>query len=157
MTYFIFFASWAKENYHLISTKELRSLCVKCIVTKPYRVLMSCVQNYSGVALEKMARYRICHCSSLMKHTSRAHYVAKMWRQANIPFQSIGLFSDNGWFPDGSIDRIDQAYPSNLECLLMENEASEATDDDDQDNVDDEEMMKKSMERLMMRITKCRL
>ena len=52
--------------------------------------------------------------SSLMKHTARAHYIAKIWKQAIIPFQSIDSFVNNGWLPDGSIDWIEQAYPSNV-------------------------------------------
>lgn len=74
--------------------------------------------------------------SSLMKHTSRAHYVATIWRQANVPLQSIGSFVGNGWLPDGSIDWIYRAYPANVEILLMQNASSEPADDND-DNVDD--------------------
>jgi hypothetical protein len=86
--------------------------------------------------------------SSLMKHTARAHYVAKIWRQANIPLQTIGSYVGNGWLPDGSIDWIDRAYPANVESLLLENTSSEPADDialddevdeeDDDDDDDDE-------------------
>ena len=86
--------------------------------------------------------------SSLMKHTARVHYVAKIWRQANIPLQTIGSYVGNGWLPDGSIDWIDRAYPANVESLLLENTSSEPADDialddevdeeDDDDDDDDE-------------------
>ena len=58
-------------------------------------------------------------CSSaLKKHTSRAHYVAKMWKQAVIPLQSIDSFENCGWLTDGSVDWIDDAYPEDLESLF---------------------------------------
>ena len=76
--------------------------------------------------------------SSLSKHTARAHHVAKIWRQANIPLQSVGKFSDNGWLADGSIDWIIQAYPSNVASILLDNERSRLEGNDDQDNDVDE-------------------
>ena len=46
--------------------------------------------------------------SSLMKHSNRAHYVTKMWKQAVMPLMNIGDPSSNGWLPDGRIDWIDK-------------------------------------------------
>ena len=58
--------------------------------------------------------------SSLKKHTSRAHYVAKIWKHAESPLQDIGSFQHYGWLPDGSIDWIDDAFPEELGSLFVE-------------------------------------
>ena len=91
---------------------------------------------------------RLFPCSSsLKKHTSRAHYVAKIWRKAELPLQDIGSFQHNGWLPDGSIDWIQDPFPEELGSLFVEksepeydvyegedNENLEEEDDDDCDN-----------------------
>ena len=74
-------------------------------------------------------------CSSaLKKHTSSAHYVAKMWKQAVVPLQSIDLFENCGWLADGSVDWIDTAYPEDLECLFAERNIDVQEDDDGEDD-----------------------
>ena len=76
--------------------------------------------------------------SSLMLHTASAHYVAKMWRLANIPLQNIGPYVGNGWLRDGSIDWIRRAYPDNVESILMENGSTNFMDESDWELSDDE-------------------
>ena len=44
--------------------------------------------------------------SSLKKHTSRAHYVAKIWKPASLPLQHIDSFVNHGWLADGSRARM---------------------------------------------------
>ena len=56
-------------------------------------------------------------CSS-----TRAHYVAKMWRTAKEPLQCLDSFQANGWLEDGSIDWIDQMFPESLEDLFTNKE-----------------------------------
>ena len=56
--------------------------------------------------------------SSLQKHTARANYVAKIWRNALEPLQAIDSFENNGWLDNGSIDWIDSMYPDNLESIF---------------------------------------
>ena len=81
--------------------------------------------------------------SSLRKHTSRAYFVAKIWKHAHIPVQNTGSFTDHGWFADGSIDWIDEAYPKNVDDLFEE--SAPATEDpsgqelnvDEDDGLDD--------------------
>ena len=58
--------------------------------------------------------------SSLKKHTSRAHYVSKIWKQAIFPLQHIDSFVNNCWLADGSIDWIDVAFPKELESIFAE-------------------------------------
>lgn len=77
-----------------------------------------------------------------MKHTARAHYIAK----ACVPLQRIDSFENNGWLPERTIDWIERAYPSEVENLFIETEAvskipetevNDDYDDDDDGNVDD--------------------
>ena len=76
-------------------------------------------------------------CSaSLRKHTSRAHYVAKIWKHASFPLQEIYSFKNYGWFADGTIDWIDTAFPAELESLFAEK--NNAPDDDDTCNVNED-------------------
>ena len=79
--------------------------------------------------------------STLRRHSARAHYVAKIWKQACSPLQHIDSFSNNGWLPDGSVDWIERAYPSDVESLFIaavpENDVND-DDGDDDDNVDDD-------------------
>ena len=71
-------------------------------------------------------------CSStLMKHTARSHYVAKMWKLASLPVQNLDSFLDNGWLNDGNIDWIECPYPNNVETLFGDNEKSSAETEDE--------------------------
>ena len=74
--------------------------------------------------------------SSLRKHTSRAYYVAALWRYANILIiQHLDLFSDYCWFADGSIDWIDCPYPSDVTDLFDQKDDAQG-DESDQLEVD---------------------
>ena len=85
--------------------------------------------------------------SSLRKHTSRAYYVAKVWRNARTPFQDIDSFTNYCWYPDGSIDWIDTPYPNDVADLYGENDCTQdrSCDDLEEDegledsDIDDEE------------------
>ena len=78
-------------------------------------------------------------CStSLKKHIARAHYVAKIWKQATIPLQEIESFENNGWLADGSIDWIDAAFPEEMESLFTE-KAVRSDDNNDFEKVNEEE------------------
>ena len=67
--------------------------------------------------------------STLRKHTDRADYVGKMWRNAKEPLQNLDSFVDNGWLEDGNIDWIEQMFPDDLEHIFMNTE-SFGNDDD---------------------------
>lgn len=55
-------------------------------------------------------------CSAtLRKNTARAHYIAKIWRNATESLQCLDSFQYNGWLEDGNIDWIDQMFPDDLE------------------------------------------
>ena len=85
--------------------------------------------------------------SSLKKHTSRAHYVAKIWKQATLPLQQIDSFVNYGWSEDGSIDWIDKAFPEELESLFAEKKVEpsddgsnyDVNDQEDDDNLEEDE------------------
>ena len=65
-------------------------------------------------------------CSStLRKHTTRAHYVAKIWRRAGVPIQSLDHFEHNGWLPDGNIDWVHEIFPENIETLFFSRDDTE--------------------------------
>ena len=83
-------------------------------------------------------------CSStLRKHTTRAHYVTKMWRCAGTPIQSLDRYDNNGWLPDGSIDWIDEVFPANIETLLCGKKEADA---DDSENVEEDDRELTDME-----------
>ena len=81
--------------------------------------------------------------SSLKKHTHRAHYVAKIWKQAITPMQEIDPSENNGWLSDGSIDWIDSAFPKEIESLFAEknaqseNEFENVNEEEDDENIDE--------------------
>ena len=126
----------------MISMKHLKSLFVRCTESiasvNELRAKLFWNRTRKNGKVPDLSLLPPC-ASSLMKHTSRAHYVAKIWRQAIIPNQTIGSYVGNGWLPDGSIDWIDRAYPENVECLLIGNTSLEPADDTAQDDEVDEE------------------
>ena len=83
--------------------------------------------------------------SSLKKHTARAHYVAKIWKQASLPLQNIDSFVNHGQLEDGSIDWIDATFPEELECLFTEKKIEhedryeDVNELEDDDNLEEEE------------------
>ena len=78
-------------------------------------------------------------CSSaLRKHTTRAHYVAKMWRRADEPIQSLDSYANNGWLPDGNIDWVDEIFPEKIETLFSTNRDSNEKDDEIEDIEEDD-------------------
>ena len=66
------------------------------------------------------------------KKKTRAHYVAKMWRQAGVPIQSLDHFQNNGWLPDGTIDWVQEMFPENIETLFTSKD--DTTEEDDEMN-----------------------
>ena len=79
--------------------------------------------------------------SSLKKHTSRAYFVAKVWKQAHFPVQDTDSFANFGWLSDGAIDWIDEAYPDNVNNLFNEGAPTEDPSDEEveeEDSLDDE-------------------
>ena len=84
-------------------------------------------------------------CSStLRKHTSQAHYIAKMWKLASYPLQNLDPFADNGWCVNGSIDWIECAFPSDVITLFCEEKESDTQSDveeqeEDNYNIDNED------------------
>ena len=81
------------------------------------------------------------------KHTSCAHYVAKIWNQATLPLQQIDSFVNHGWSEDGSIDWINRAFPEKLESLFAEKKVGSSDDEssydvngeEDDDNLEEDE------------------
>ena len=78
--------------------------------------------------------------SSLKTHTARAHYIARIWKQAAIPFQNIEPFTNYGWLADGAIDWVEQAYPTDVKTLFLDKMNSDSTEnlDENDDENDDE-------------------
>ena len=75
-------------------------------------------------------------CSSVLrKHISRAHYVAKMWRRAGQPVQSLDSYENNGWLPDGNIDWVDEIFPENIETLF----SAKPDSDDEIENIEEDD------------------
>ena len=68
--------------------------------------------------------------SSLRKHTSRAYYLAALWRYANILMQNMDSFSNYCWFADGSIDWIDCPYPSDVTDLFDQKDNAQGDESD---------------------------
>ena len=61
--------------------------------------------------------------STLKKHTARARYIAKIWKHAYVPYQSLDLFQNNGSLEiDRNINWIERAYLTNVESLFKETE-----------------------------------
>ncbi len=58
--------------------------------------------------------------SSLEKHAKRANYVAMIWRQASFPLINEECPTDHGWLSDYQVAWIDEAYPPDVEELLVE-------------------------------------
>ena len=80
-------------------------------------------------------------CSSaLKKHTARAHYVAKIWKDASKPLQNIDSFIGYGWLEDGNIDWIDAAFPEKLESIFAARDKNEDfVEVEDDENLEEEE------------------
>ena len=76
--------------------------------------------------------------SSLRKHTIRASYISKMWKNATEPLQALDSFANNGWLEDGSIDWIDCMYPDNLESIFSpsSNSADPTPEEDCSEEID---------------------
>ena len=75
-----------------------------------------------------------------LQHTARAHYVAKIWKQATLPLQQIETFENHGWHADGSIDWIDAAFPEEIESLFTEKVESDDDFEDVYEMEDDENL-----------------
>ena len=91
-----------------------------------------------------MVRFLISHHyhhapSSLKKHTARAHYVAKIWKQATLPLPQIDSFVNHGWLADGSIDWIDAAFQEEIESLFVEKKVEGDDDFDDVNELEDDD------------------
>ena len=110
------------------------------------------VNNVLGKTQKERQGSRPLVIATLLVSTEKntqAHYVAKIWKQAVVPFQHIDSFVNNGWLADGSIDRIDAAFPEELESIFAEKTVDASTEDDDRytdvteleddDNLEDEE------------------
>ena len=77
-------------------------------------------------------------CSStLKKHTTRANYISKIWKEAKNPLQDIDHFSKNGWSDDGKIDWIDEAFPSDVQLLFIKVDCVEKPNDEDDESFED--------------------
>ena len=71
-------------------------------------------------------------CSSTLRKMLR-----KMWKRAGVPIQSLDPFENNGWLPDGTIiDRIDQAFPTDVETLFSSTKYDE---DVEMENIEDDD------------------
>ena len=96
---------------------SLKSLCAECMAIR------------KNCKIPDLSFLPPCS-SALKKHTSGAHYVAKMWKQAVVSLQSRNSFESCGWLSDGSVDWIDASYPEDLECLSTELNTDVQEDDD---------------------------
>ena len=77
-------------------------------------------------------------CSAtLRKNTARAHYIAKIWRNAIESLQCLDSFQYNGWLEDGNIDWIDQMFPDDLEVMFTASEGSPAEENSEEFELDD--------------------
>ena len=116
--------------------EKLRCLSAGCMDTKrlkkvnEWRAIMFWAKLRKNGKVPDLSSLPPCS-SSLKKHTSRAHYVSKIWKQAIFPLQHIDSFVNNGWLADGSIDWIDVAFPEELESIFAEKTVDASTEDDD--------------------------
>ena len=55
---------------------------------------------------------------SLVYHCKRSNLVAYIWRNGEHPLFDMPEISDHGWFADGQIEWIDDAFPEEVEDLL---------------------------------------
>ena len=51
-----------------------------------------------------------------------------MWRLSGLPIHRLDHFKNNGWLADGSVDWIDQAFPSDIETLFGTNSSKDDED-----------------------------
>ena len=67
---------------------------------------------------------------SLYYHCKRSNLVAYIWRNSQHPLFDIPDISDHGWFADGQIQWIDEAFPEEIEDLLC-NHADKFNEEDE--------------------------
>ena len=87
--------------------------------------------------------------SVLYLHTSRANFVAKVWKSADDHQLEFPTLSDHGWTDMCEIIWMTKAFPENIEELLLDLDQNEdqiegdafemddGTDDDDGDDDDE--------------------
>lgn len=77
--------------------------------------------------------------SSLVLHTKRANFIARMWRRSQNPILSLPSASEHGWTSDFNINWVEKAYPDELSDLLMDVDDDEELelDDDDEETHDE--------------------
>ena len=76
--------------------------------------------------------------SSLRLHILRANVVARIWIQANQPLIELPDFSQHGWGTMLEIKLIKQAFPDEIEELLVQTDTELAPDDDEESDEDSE-------------------
>ena len=60
-------------------------------------------------------------CRSVLKlHSMRANYVAAVWKRSTSPNIEMPLITSSGWFSDGSVMWIEDAYPIEIEDLFAD-------------------------------------
>ena len=80
---------------------------------------------------------------ALYYHSKRSNLVAYIWRKSQQPSFDLPDISEYGWFADGQIQWIDDAFPEDVEHLLLNDENYEDENDefydseiDSDDNID---------------------
>ena len=67
---------------------------------------------------------------ALYYHSKRSNLVAYIWRKSQQPSFDLPDISEYGWFADGQIQWIDDAFPEDVEHLLLNDENYEDENDE---------------------------
>ena len=70
-------------------------------------------------------------CKSVLRlHSKRANAVAYLWRNASNPTLEFPSFTENGWTITGDIEWIEEAFPTEVEEMIMRDEDDGESEDD---------------------------
>ena len=65
-------------------------------------------------------------CSSTLKlHSRRANFVSGIWKRSSMQHISEPSIAFHGWFPNGNVMWIEDAFPSEVIDILVDEEYHE--------------------------------
>lgn len=54
-------------------------------------------------------------------HTERSNYISYVWKNSRNPIIDLPPIQEHGWFEDGEIFWMDEAFPNEIDFILEEN------------------------------------